>query len=476
MLGALGLQLVSKYSSAAFQIVLAIVLARLLTPEEFGLVAIVTVFSTLFNVMADIGIGTAIVQYDDLSVRDYRGLFFFTGLVGLVLGGIFALLSNAFAFFYKSDELIYLSLLMSPSVLFNAMNMVPNGLLLKNHLFRIIAARTIVVTFGCGCIAILLASCGFGAYSLVVNAVLTSILILIWNWKCSGLGLPSIHFIDPVKRVFRYSAFQALFGFLNYFARNLDNILVGYFMGATQLGYYDKSYRLMTYPNTYLTGIFSSVLQPYLAKKSAYKEAIYAYWIKLCKLLAFIGGFVTVVFFCCADEIIFILFGEQWLPAAPALQGLSISLALQMINSTSGAIFQSTWHTDYLFKCGLINTGISIVVIVAACFSNSIEFLAYAVSIAYIMHFLVTGLFLPGKVFDKSLWAYIREFIPQIICIIITVCLVIFLEQVANSLCGLNPLATGFVKVGAVTFCYTICGLLLKQFSLFGVLREMKTM
>lgn len=476
MLGALGLEMASKYSSAAFQLILAVVLARLLTPEEFGLVAIVTVFSTLFNVMADIGIGTAVIQYDDLSLRDYRGLFLFTGLIGLVLGGIFALLSNAFAFFYKNDELIYLSLLLSPSILFNAMNMVPNGLLLKNHLFRIIAVRTIVVTFGCGCIAILLALCGFGAYSLVANALLTSVVILLWNWKCSGLGLPSVHFIDPVKRVFSYSAFQALFGFLNYFARNLDNALVGYFMGATQLGYYDKSYRLMTYPNSYLTGIFSSVLQPFLAKKSTHKEVIYAFWIQLCKLLAFIGGFVTVIFFFCADEIILILFGEQWLPAAPALQGLSISLVLQMINSTSGAIFQSTWHTDYLFKCGLINTGISIVLIVAGCSSNSIEFLAYAVSVAYVMHFLVTGLFLPGKVFGKSLLAYIREFASQGLCIIATVCLVLFVQQIANDVLGLSPLAATFVKVSATVFFYAICGLVLKQFSLFGVLREMKKM
>lgn len=476
MLGALGLQMISKYSSAILQIILAIVLARLLTPEDYGLVAIISVFATLFSVLADTGIGTAVVQYKDLTKEDYRGLFFFTCIIGILLGGIFASLSNVFSLIYKNDELILLCIFIAPAILFNSMNMVPNGLLLKDHFFRIIAIRTVVVTASCGVIAILLAILGFGAYALVANTLLSSLMILVWNWLSSGLGMPSARFIAPVKKVFRYSAFQALFGFSNYFARNLDNMLIGYFMGAAQLGYYDKSYRLMTYPITYLTGIFSSVLQPYLSKISDQREKIYEYWIRISKLLAFVGGFITALFFCCSNEIILIMFGEQWLLAAPALQGLSISVMLQMINSTSGAIFQSTWHTDYLFKCGLINSGISILIITLSCFTHSIVFLSYAVSIAYIMHFLITGFFLPGKVFNKKLYAYLREFFPSITCSFLTICIVIFMEHLFLFI-GVNDFfIVSISKFLAVILIYCFFGWSLRQFSLFNVINEMKRM
>lgn len=256
MLSALGMQLLSKYTNVIVQLAVTMVLARLLTPEQYGTVAIVTVFTSFFAILTDVGVSTAIIQYKDLTKSDYDALFFFCLIIGLVLAGAFCLLSVPIASIYNDETLVPLCRAASLSVLLGAMNMVPNGILLRERRFAAVSIRLVVASIVSGSLAILLASMGFGSWALVWQAVSSSAVILIWNWTATHVRLTNRHFVEPAKKIFRFSAYQAGFSTINYFARNLDNLLVGAMMGSAQLGQYDKAYKLMGYPINYLTGIF----------------------------------------------------------------------------------------------------------------------------------------------------------------------------------------------------------------------------
>ncbi len=473
MLSALGMQLVSKYSNVAVQLVVTMVLARLLTPEEFGTVAIVTVFTSFFSILADVGVSTAIVQYKDLTRDDYDALFLFCLLLGLSLAGAFCLLSLPISMVYGDAQLVPLCCLASLSTLFAAANMVPNGILLRERRFLAISVRLVVASVFSGSLAIGLAAAGFGCYALVWQSVASAGIVLAWNWTATRVRLTNRHFIAPLRRIFRFSIYQAGFSTINYFARNLDSLLVGGVMGSVQLGYYDKAYRIMGYPINYLTGIFSSVLQPYLSDYQDDKPRLYQSWLGICRVLALVGMLITAVFVCFPAEIVLVMFGDQWSAAIPAVAMLGVSVGMQMVNSTSGAIFQSAGRTDELLKSGLICTGVSLVAILVGVATGSIALLGLCVSLAYAVHLCVTSRLLVRKVLGQGALSFLRSLLPSTLACIAAIGTAYIAGMLAA---GLGDAASIVIRVAACLGTYTIVELATGEWRCISVFRDMKRM
>lgn len=413
MLGAAAIQFGSRYANVAMQIVLTAVLARLLTPQEFGTVAIVSVFTSFFAVFADLGIGPAIVQFPDLEESDINALFSFSALVAIVASIAFFFLSWPIAAIYGDPQLIPLFHLTSAAVFFSTINMVPNGLLLQNKQFGTIGGGVIVATLVSGIVGVGAAVFGLGCYALVAQSIVLSAATFFWNLAHTKVGFGFTGMRSSLKRIANFSGFQTAFQFVNYFSRNLDNLLTGAFMGPETLGQYDKAYKLMQMPSTYLSGIFSSVLQPYLAAYSNELDRVYDFWIRMSKFLAILGIWASLIIFFCAEDIVLILYGPQWIPSIPALQMLSLSIALQMVNSTGGAILQSIEHTDYLFASGLIDACISVAcILVGVMVFKRIDALGACVSVAYLGHACVNLFFIGKKGLRHSaartIWKFAR--------------------------------------------------------------------
>lgn len=413
-------QLLSRYASVAIQLVITMVLARLISPEQYGVVAIVTVFTTLFSTLADVGIGPAVIQYD-LDNDEASGLFVFTVLFGMCLAGIFCLVSGYIASFYDQQLLVPLCCIASLSIIFNAADMVPNGLMLKHKEFKLVAIRTLVTTLVSGAISISLAFLGFGSFALVINTVAQALFIVSWNLKGSGLKVTNVHFMAPLKKVLRYSIFQAGFSTVNYFARNLDNLLTGKFFGEVALGNYDKAYKLSVFPNQYLSGVISSVMQPYLVKNKDNKAYIYDKYLDVARTLASLGAWISAVFILCSEEIIYVLYGPQWGIAASILSILGISTMFQMVNSVVGAIFQTIDHTDYMFYTSIINTIITVLGICLGIAGGDVNFLALGVAIAYMLQTVVNSIFLVGKGLGFSVLRYAIHFFPEMCIVLVSI-------------------------------------------------------
>ena len=471
MLAALGMQLVAKYANVVIQLVITMVLARILTPEQYGTVAIVTVFSSFFAILADMGVSTAIVQYKDLTEKDFDALFFFSAVLGLGLAAVFCLLSLPISILYSDGELVPLCCLTALSILFNTLNMVPNGILLREKRFKTVSVRLVVVSIATGIAAVVLALMGFGCYALVWNVILTSLFVFLWNWSATRVNFGNPHFAQAVKRIFRYSSFQAGFGMVNYFARNLDNLLVGAMMGSAMLGYYDKAYKVMQYPLNYLTGIFSNVLQPYLSEYQNDKERLYESWLSICRILALVGMFVSAVIVTFPGEILLVMFGEQWLIAAPALGMLGLSVGIQMVNSTSGAIFQSAGRTDMLFRSGLICTGISVAAILAGVATGSLVWLGLAISLAYLCHFMLTAYLLVWKVLEVNPLGFLANFVPAVAAAVVS-CVAVY--GVGQFIGALPEVAKVLVRAAALTGSYAVVTLVTGEYRAFKAFSDMK--
>ena len=254
-----------KYLKILLSIVVSAILARILSAEDYGIIAIITVFSTFFTTLSDMGFGAAIIQNKDLNEDDIDNIYSFTVYMSVLFMIIFAICSFPIALFYSDPVYIPLGILLSVSLLFNALNMIPNGILNREKKFVSIAVRTVAVYVGAAVITIVLALMGLRYYALVVQAILTALFTFIWNFATTR---PHFHVrfdINSIKKVINYSGYQFAFNMVNYFSRNLDSLLTGKFMGSAELGYYNKPYNLMLYPVNNLTGVISPVLHPILS-------------------------------------------------------------------------------------------------------------------------------------------------------------------------------------------------------------------
>ena len=350
MRGAAVIQFASKYTSLFVQLFITAILARLLPPEDFGTLAIILVFLNLFIPFADMGIGAAIIQYQDLDDRDYGALFSFSIFFAIGLALLFCVAAIPISLFYSNEQLIPLCCLGSLSLLFATLNMVPNGLLLKGQYFLSIGVRLFVVTIVAGIIAIVMAFAGWGVYALIWHNIIAGIITFFWNYLTRPIRYFTIHFVASLKKVFSYSAFQFGSSMVNYFSTNLPNLIIGKVFGEASLGFYDKAYRLTTYPLNGISNVIISVIQPYMAKHQNDPGVLFSYWFKVAKFLSLVGVPIAAIFLCAPEEIVGIMYGDQWAAAVILLQLLAVSIYFQLVNSVAGAFFLSAGHADLLFR------------------------------------------------------------------------------------------------------------------------------
>lgn len=414
---AITINIISKFAVVIFQIILNAILSRILSPAEFGIVAVITVFTNLFSIFSDMGISTGIIQHKELKRDDLNNIFTFTMYLGIFLGILFIIFSIFISYFYNNSVYISIGFVLFLSIFFNTLNSVPNGILLKNKMFLTIGIRTVIVTLLCGIITIILAIFEFSFYALLINSILSAILIFTWNYFSCEFRLKFILKINfsSLKIIKNYSSYQFGFSIINYFSRNLDNLLIGKFKGEDQLAFYNKSYSLMLYPNNMLASIITPLLHPIFSEYKDNPQKIYENYVTIIKILSLIGAFIGSVCFFCSEEIILLMYGNQWLLSINSFKILSISILSQMVLSTTGSIYQSFGKTKLLFKVGILNTVITVLSIIIGLIIGNIDIVSIFVTISYSVNLIITLCILSKFCFNFCCYKLILDILKSLI-------------------------------------------------------------
>lgn len=343
---------VAKYSGIAVQLAITAILARLLSPTDFGTVAVATVIISFFNILSDIGIGPAIIQNKGLTEDDLSHIFSFTLYTGIILSALFFLCAQPIAHYYENNVLISVCRWLSLPILFYSINIVPLNLQYKHKRFRFVAFSTLGVQIVTGTISMIGAYYGMGLYALVMSQVLSSILLFCIYYFRYSLRFHIWINLQSLKKIMSFSLYQFSFNLVNYFSRNLDKLLIGRFIGMSSLGYYEKSYRLMQMPLQNITFVITPVMQPVFSSLQHDLSDLARKYIKVLQLLAYISFPLSVFLFFTAEELILLFFGNQWHEAISVFKILALTVSMQILTSTSGAIYQSANATKQLFITG----------------------------------------------------------------------------------------------------------------------------
>lgn len=421
----------SKYSGIIITIVITAILSRLLSPAEFGVVALVTVFIGFFNLLGNLGIGPAIVQIQDLSSRDLASIFTFSAIMAGLLAALFFLSGGLISEFYEEPELLPIVRLLSLSILFNILSIVPGALNRKELRFKQMGIIKVGVQVVAGAIGIWLAFHDYSYYAIIYQNILSAFLIFVIFYILYPISFVLKIQKEPLKKIASFSLFQFGFNFINYFSRNLDNILIGKYLGNAPLGFYNKSYNLMLLPVDNLTHVITPVLHPVLAKHQNNKDYIFKTYSSLLKILAGLGFPLSAFLYFAAPELILLLFGDQWHESIPVFKILAFTVGLQICLSSTGSIFQITNRTDLLFVTGFISAFLMVGGIAYGIFiGGDIITVAYGLVGAFLINFFQGFYFLTVKALKKPFITFFKVLIYPIVTAGLLFVLLGFINQI----------------------------------------------
>lgn len=381
---------IAKYTGIVVTLVVSGVLARLFTPEQFGVVNIATVIIAFFAIFSDLGIGPAVIQHKRLARRDLSGIFSLTVWSGAVMALLFFAAAGLIASFYDDSLLLRnVCRILALNLFFASMNIVPNALVMRAKRFRFAAVRSLSVQVLSGSAAIAAAYAGAGIYALTINPVLSSLLLFAVNLREYPQRLRLRPGRRAIAKVFSFSAYQFGFQLINYFSRNLDKLLMGRYMSLSQLGYYDKSYRLMMLPLQNIAYVISPVMHPVFASLQDDLRQLAVNYLKVVRIVAFIGLPLAALLWFTAEELVLVIFGDQWVPSVPVFRILALSVGIQIVMSTSGSIFQAANATRMLFLCGVFSATVNVAAISTGIFAfGTMRAVAWCICTSFAINFV----------------------------------------------------------------------------------------
>lgn len=436
----------AKYSNIIISLIVAGILARLLSPDDFGVMAIATVIIAFFNLFTDMGISPAIVQHKSLTKHELSDIFSFTVWTGIGMAILFFAASWIIADYYQSDILRTLCQLLSINLFFASANIVPEALFYRNKEFKFIAIRSFAIQLIGGTGAVIAALCGAGLYALIINPILSSSLIFLISCRRYPQQLRFTLGLHALRKIFSYSLYQFMFNVINYFSRNLDKLLIGKYMGMSSLGYYEKSYRLMMLPLQNITQVITPVMHPIFSDYQNDKEKLVSSYERIVRFLAFIGLPLSVLLLFIAREVTLIIFGDQWIPSIPIFQILTLSVGIQIILSSSGSIFQAAGDTRSLFVCGLFSSILNVTGIMLGIFYfGTLTAVATCIVITFTINFIQCYWQMYRVTFRRNAKSFVQQLLsPLLLSILLALFLLplqflldetnIFISLIAKSL------------------------------------------
>jgi len=345
-----------KASNSLISLLVTALLTRLLTPADFGIVAMVVVISGFLGIMAEAGVSTAVVQKRDLAPEALSTLFW-SGLgLGLVAALLLAAASPLIARFFGEPRLTSVVTCLSISFVFLAMGRIPNGLLERAFRFQHLAAAEVIAAILSGVVGIVLAYSGAGYFALVFQTLVSSFLNATLRLVFSGFRPKLVFQASALKAVSGYSGGVTAFSAINYWARNLDKALIGRALGAAELGFYGRAYALMLFPLEGITGIINPSLHPLLSAMQGDLERMTRAYLKIARLVATLAVPAMCVLGALAPEIVHTVWGKQWDPSVRVFTILCFVGSIQPIGSTFGVVFLATNRTRLLAVVGLVNS------------------------------------------------------------------------------------------------------------------------
>jgi O-antigen/teichoic acid export membrane protein len=350
-----------KLASQGISIIFGIVLARLLTPEAYGLIAMVLVFTGLASLFSDVGLGSALVQRQNLESVHFNSVYWCNVGLGSLLAAVLFMSSEKISSFYGHPEIEPIVRVLSLGFVIGAASLVHRQVLVKSMTFKYLAFADFLGMAVSGLLAIYLALIGFGFWALVFQQIANSMIVFFIVSFASGWKPEKQFSVAALRELFSFSVYVFLTRLLQYAAMRVDKLMTGRYLGASSVGLIDKAQSMMLFPLQNISHTISGVMFPALSSLQGDSAKVRRVYLKCIQAIAFLTFPMMAGMFAVSESFILGVLGKHWMELVPVFQVFCLAGVINSIATITGAVYLSQGASKLQFRVNLLTRPLVVV-------------------------------------------------------------------------------------------------------------------
>lgn len=401
---------VESILSQGLGIVFGIFLARMLSPDEFGILGMITIFISVSQVFVDSGLSQSLIRKQNCTTADYSTVFWVNMVMGLLFYLIIWIAAPYIAAFYKNDQLVSVTRITSLSILIVSVTLIQQTILTKDVDFKTITKSSLAGTVVSGLASLLLAFYGYGVWSLVWRSIINQAVrsAVLWahnRWKPELTWNPVIF-----REHFKFGSNILIISIVSAVYRNISNLIIGKSYSEKVLGYYTNADQYSSMPSTTITAITNKVSYPVFSEIQADDARLRQNASKLTINIMFISFVVMFGLAAIAKPLFGVVLGEKWLPSAGMFQALCIAYAISPLHVINQNIMKARGRSDLFLKTEVIKYIIFTPLLITGAIMG-IEILIAGIIVFYWAGYVVIAAY-SKKLAGYSIGNQISDFLP----------------------------------------------------------------
>ncbi len=393
--------------------VVGIILSRLLSPAEFGLVGMIVIFIAVGQSVVDSGFSQALIRKTECTDEDYSTVFYFNLSVAILFYLILFFSADFIAEFFKEPKLISIVRVISLTIILNAFGLIQQTQLTKEIKIKVQTKISFVANLSSGILAVILAYTGFGVWSLVFRNLLNMFLRNLLLWILNKWQPKLIFSVASFKEMYAFGSKLFLSGLLNKIFENIYYFIIGKYFSAEQLGYYSRADTFARLPSSNINGVVQRISYPVLVKFQNDNVRLKNALKRLLKMTMFLSTFFMALMVALSKSLIIVLIGNKWLPSVFYLQLLSFSLIFLPLSSLNLNMLNVKGRSDLFLKLEIIKKSLAVPVILSGIFYG-IEFMLYAMIINSVISYYLNS-YNNKTLINYSMFEQVKDLLPTIL-------------------------------------------------------------
>ncbi|HBK4767757.1 TPA: lipopolysaccharide biosynthesis protein [Serratia liquefaciens] len=452
--------IIERFLVQGVQFGISIVLARIISPSDFGLIGMVAVFIVLSDIIINSGFTQALIQKKDRTQTDYSTVFYFNLLISILLYAVIYFIAPFVADFYSAPPLVHIIRVLGISIIIKSLCLVQTTKLAIDLNFKLRTKINFLSVIISGSIALYLANHDYGAMALVYQTLINSICVTIFmaillRWR------PNFEFsFDSLSRLFGFGSKLLLASFVRTIVDNCYAILIGRFFSSKEVGYYTQGRNIPDLISVNLFNILQGVLFPILSSTQDDTERLIRIYKKSLDMTAFIVMPAMVGFTFLAEPFVHFFLTDKWLPAVVVIQWICLSRMIIPISALNCSLINAVGRSDTYLKVDLSKLPITVgALLITAPFGLTAVVVGNFI-VSLICFFI--NAYYPGKWYGHGAWQQIKSMLPMMAATLIMSAALWFI-RIDNGIYEI------MVKVAVGAIVYYLASMLLKIESCYEV-------